>query len=85
MDGLTRCPGAVAGAADELARPRSSELRQHQIDGLGRDVQQLGPERHRHPRPRQEQLDHPGSRELLRHSLITRFITSRASEISLFS
>jgi hypothetical protein len=72
MDGLTRCPGAVAGAADEL-------------DGLGRDVQQLGPERHRHPRPRQEQLDHPGSRELLRHSLITRFISSRASEISLFS
>ncbi len=34
--------GAVAGSAGELARHGATELRQHQVDGLGRDLQQLG-------------------------------------------
>ena len=54
---LHDAPGAVAGSAGELARQGAAELGQHQVDGLGRDLEQLGPERHRHQRARQEQLD----------------------------
>jgi hypothetical protein len=34
-EGLDDAPGAVAGAAGELARQGTSELGQHQVDGLG--------------------------------------------------
>ena len=56
---LDDAPGAVAGAAAELARQSAAELGQHQIDGLGCDLQQFGREWPRHERPRQEQLDQP--------------------------
>jgi hypothetical protein len=48
---------AVPGSSSELAREGASELVEHQVDVLGRNLQELGRERHRHQRARQEQLD----------------------------
>ena len=56
-EALHDAPGAVTGAAGELAWQRAAQLGQHQVDGLGRDLEQLGPEWHRHQRARQEQPD----------------------------
>jgi hypothetical protein len=50
-------PCSVAGSTGELTRQGSPELGQHQVDGLWRDLQELGSERHRHQWTRQEQLD----------------------------
>ena len=54
---LNDAPGAVTRAAGELAWQRAAELDQHQVDSLGRDLEQLGPKWHRHQRTRQEQPD----------------------------
>ncbi len=47
-------PGAVANSPGKLARQDASELGQHQVDGPERDLQHLGPERHRHQRAGQK-------------------------------
>ena len=65
-------PGAIAGAASELAWQRPAELRQHQVDGLGVTCNSLAVRGTVTSRRDRNSSSRAGSLELLRVLVVTR-------------
>ena len=60
MQELDDPPHPIAASARQFPRQRSSQLQEHQVHRLWRNLQELSSQRHGHQRARQEQIDEFG-------------------------